>query len=609
MAPAPAPGLSRAEQGTAGKICPAPRLGGVNEPRRDDIPGWGRGAAWTDPGAPSVGRTLATSLAELGVERAFGVLGGGIAPFAAGLAASPIRFLHTRHEAGAVFAAIEAHFATGRPVLAVVTTGPGLFNALGGVMAARADGARLLLVSGATARTLVGRGAVQETSAHHLPGGLGQAGAMFHAAWQPESVDELPAIVSALAQGWGRPGGFVAHLALPLTLQTQLVGPDTQLTPPRWHQALPEPDPRVLDLVLDRLGGRAVVWVGHGARAAGPELATFVRAAQLPVLTTPRAKGVFPERDPLHLGVSGTGSSAGVDSFLAARPLDGALVLGTRLGEVSSLLSPRVVPRAGWVHVDLDPTAFAAAFPGTAGLGVVADCGRFLAALHVRATATGWYRRAHHPPMLLEAEPTAPSPRPDGDVGPAYLMHVVQELVVDGSDAVVMSEAGNAFSWCNHALRFASPGRYRTSAAWGSMGHFSAGAIGAAAAADRPVVAVVGDGAMLMNNEINTAVAYGLRVVWIVLNDAQLGLNQHGMTALGMTPVETQLPRTDFATFARCQGAIGLTVEREPELAPALAQALALPGPVVVDVRIDPTVPAPIVADRIRGLLAQGGGR
>lgn len=412
MAPAPAPGLSRAEQGTAGKICPAPRLDGVNEPRRDDIPGWGRGAAWTDPGAPSVGRTLATSLAELGIERAFGVLGGGIAPFAAGLAASPIRFLHTRHEAGAVFAAIEAHFATGRPALAVVTTGPGLFNALGGVMAARADGARLLLVSGATARTLVGRGAVQETSAHHLPGGLGQAGAMFHAAWQPESVDELPAIVSALAQGWGRPGGFVAHLALPLTLQTQLVGPDTQLTPPRWHQALPEPDPRVLDLVLDRLGGRAVVWVGHGARAAGPELATFVRAAQLPVLTTPRAKGVFPERDPLHLGVSGTGSSAGVDSFLAARPLDGALVLGTRLGEVSSLLSPRVVPRAGWVHVDLDPTAFAAAFPGTAGLGVVADCGRFLAALHVRATATGWYRRAHHPPMLLEAEPTAPSPRP-----------------------------------------------------------------------------------------------------------------------------------------------------------------------------------------------------
>ena len=178
--------------------------------------------------------------------------------------------------------------------------------------------------------------------------------------------------------------------------------------------------------------------------------------------------------------------------------------------------------------------------------------------------------------------------------------------IVDATDALIMSEAGNSFTWCNHALRFAAPHRYRTSAAWGSMGHFTAGAVGAALAGARRVVALVGDGAMLMNNEINTAVAYGASVLWIVSNDAQLGLNEHGMTALGMTPVETQLPRTDFAAFARSQGAAGLAVDREPALADALARALVTPGPVVLDVRVDPSVPAPIIAQRISSLRAQG---
>ena len=129
-----------------------------------------------------------------------------------------------------------------------------------------------------------------------------------------------------------------------------------------------------------------------------------------------------------------------------------------------------------------------------------------------------------------------------------------------------------------------------------------------ALAGSRRVVAVVGDGAMLMNNEINTAVQYGARVLWIVLNDAQLGLNQHGMTALGMCPVETQMPRTDFVAFARSQGADGAAVDTEADLDAALQIALAHDGPFVLDVRIDRTIPSPIVAERIRSLQRQAGG-
>jgi acetolactate synthase-1/2/3 large subunit len=192
-------------------------------------------------------------------------------------------------------------------------------------------------------------------------------------------------------------------------------------------------------------------------------------------------------------------------------------------------------------------------------------------------------------------------------VRPPFLLERLQRRIVEATDAVLMSEAGTSFTWCNAHLSFDEPGRYRTSAAWGSMGHFTTGCVGAALSSDRRVVAVVGDGAMLMNNELNTAAQYGARVIWVVLNDAQLGLNDHGMTALGMRPVETQLPRTDFVAFARSQGADGCAVTSEEEVDDALARALAADGPFVLDVRIDRTLPSPVVAERIRSLNRQAG--
>ena len=111
-----------------------------------------------------------------------------------------------------------------------------------------------------------------------------------------------------------------------------------------------------------------------------------------------------------------------------------------------------------------------------------------------------------------------------------------------------------------------------------------------------------------MNNEINTAVHYGARVVWIILNDAQLGLNEHGMRALGMRPVETQFPRTDFVAFAKSQGADGVAVSRADGLRAALRTALSAGKPFVVDVTIARSGPSPVVADRIAMVQRQSAG-
>lgn len=586
------------------------------EPARGEVVGWGSvGAAWAKPEAHGAARLVLDALQEAGVRSAFGILGGGIAPFAAGLEHSAIRFFHFRHEAGAGFAAIESYFETGRPGVVVVTTGPGLFNVLNAAMAARVDGAKLVVISGFTSRHQAGRGAVQETSLHSMPAELTRPGSLFHDVAIPETEAELVSALARIQRGLAAPGGFVAHLGLPLALQTQAfeAAPEKRkefgyLQAKQWRFAPAAPAPAALDACLDALADpTAVIWVGHGCLPAFAELIRFAEAADLPVISSPRAKGVFPEQHPLFIGVSGAGGSPAVRQWFVDRRPRHVLVVGSRLGEVTSFLAQDLVPAEGWIHVDIDPTAFGAAFPRPQGLGIVADATLFFVTLHARAEATDWFERR------------TPGPRPAprlrerwvpqaADVRPPYLMQCIQAQVVEGSDALIMSEAGTSFTWCNAHLQLATPGRYRTSAAWGSMGHFTTGCVGAALAERRQVVAVVGDGAMLMNNEINTAVQYGANVVWIVLNDAQLGLNQHGMTALGMRPVETQMPRTDFVAFARAQGADGVAVDTELALEAALHAALTRRGPFVLDVRIDRTIASPVVADRIRSLQRQAGG-
>ncbi len=575
-----------------------------------EVVGWGAGgAAWAAPEARSASRAIALALYDMGVREAFGLLGGGIAPFAAGLADTPIRFYHCRHEAGAGIAAIEAHFATGRPGVVVTTTGPGLFNALNAAMAARVDGAKLLVISGFTSRAQSGRGAIQETGVRTMPADLTRPGSIFHDVALPETEDELAQALGRIRRGFAGPGGFVAHLGLPLTLQTHmLTRPLAAAVPAAWTIDAPAPALAAIDACLAQLvDPTAAVWIGHGARAAGAALRRFVERAGLPVIASPRAKGVFPESHPLFVGVSGAGGSPAVREWFERQRPAHLLIVGTRLGEVTSFLAPTHTPSGGWTHVDLDPTAFGAAFPQVPGHGVVADAGAFFTALLERAEATDWFSRRAPGPICEQSIPEPLRARPVGDVRPDYLMQRLQACVVKATDAVVMSEAGTSFTWCNAGLRFDVPGRYRTSAAWGSMGHFTTGCLGAALVGDRPVVAVVGDGAMLMNNEINTAAQYRARVVWVVLNDAQFGLNEQGMTALGMRPVETQMPRTDFVAFARSQGVHGLAVDHERDLDDALARALAHDGPFLLDIRIDRSIPSPVIADRIRSLRRQAG--
>jgi acetolactate synthase-1/2/3 large subunit len=279
------------------------------------------------------------------------------------------------------------------------------------------------------------------------------------------------------------------------------------------------------------------------------------------------------------------------------------IVLGSRLGEFSSMWDERFVRPRGFLHVDLDPDAIGVAYPRAETHAIRADIDAFLRAVLAKLPTSLASRAA---PRFHGHRPPSPQiPRRHGLVRPQVLMEAIQRVMVEGSEALILTEAGNSFAWGNHSLYFPKPGRYRVSTSWGSMGHAVSGVLGAGLCRGEKAVAVAGDGAMLMNNELSTAVQYGVPAVWIILNDSQYGLIEHGMRSLGYVPEGTEIPRVDFVAIARAVGADGVRVSGEQELEAALAQAMAAPGPFVVDVLIDPVEPPP-VGSRVERLREQG---
>ena len=434
----------------------------------------------------SVSEALAHALVELGVRHAFGILGGAIVPFVSALGRTPVQIVNTRHETGAVFAAMEAYFASARPALVFTTTGPGVMNALNGVAAARWDGAKVLLVSGSTPAAQRGRWAFQETSPYTF-GDLGASPALFDFGTTLQDPGELEFVVRRLAAGFARPAGFVAHVALPIDLQARPAkGPRSYSCSFRTTIA---PDDATGDACARALSNEPfAIWLGFGARGAGREVEALVARTGAPVLATPRAKGIFPEDHPLFLGVSGLGGESSVARRLARYKPQRTVVLGTRLGEFSSFWRPEWVPPQGFIHVDVDPDVPGASYPTAPTLAVHAEIGAFLRALLARLPSAPASSPLVSLPSPVPAEDAEQDSSAAHGVRSSVLLRAVQRVVVDGSDAIVLTEAGNAFAWCSRVLHFRSSGRYRVSTGYSSMGHSVAGVVGAALASGKPAV-------------------------------------------------------------------------------------------------------------------------
>ncbi|MEM8962567.1 MAG: thiamine pyrophosphate-dependent enzyme [Acidobacteriota bacterium] len=552
----------------------------------------------------SLSSALVTYLHAIGVEQSFGIIGGAIGVLYDALEDSAIQVRHFRHESGAAFAATEAHFATNKPTLVFTTTGPGLLNALTGMTAAKWDGAKVVMISGSTSAPQRGRWATQESSSYTMSqDALYCRGPLFDYGVRVEHPAEFQAVSRRLGAGLLRPGGFIAHVSIPISLQSSRIDlpPQGVLT----RVTAPTVATDDLDTCIDLLSqGSFAIWLGFGARDAAPAVRKLIEKTGAPVFCSPRAKGIIPEHHPRFVGVTGIGGHHSVSEYMLQYRPERVLVLGTRLGEATSFWDRDLVPEHGFVHVDLDPEVPGSAYPDVPTIGIQAEVGSFLEGLIDRWPHDVSSKVASEPIVMPIRDELGPL-REEGPVRPQALMRAIQRKVVNETEALVMSECGNSFAWCNHHLRFPSAKRYRVSTLFGSMGHCAAGVVGAAMARAGKAVAITGDGSMLMNSEISTAVQYNTQAVWIVLNDAGYGMCESGQKVLGLNSGQLSMPSVDFVSFARSMGADGIRVKRETDLEAALEQAMTAIKPFVVDVVIDRDEPSPLM-ERFESLLRQG---
>jgi acetolactate synthase-1/2/3 large subunit len=261
-----------------------------------------------------------------GIDAVFGIPGGNIAAFQQGLRAhSKLRFIITSHEGGAAYMADGYARATGKLGVCLVTSGPGVMNALTGIASAHLDEVPLLVISGQVATDRFGLSAIQESTSAC---GVDTAALLHHATALSTSVvdpQSFPRLLTkALRTAMGHPKAAV-HLSIPSNVSRQTIA-RTPVPPSHEKLETRAPAARMDDiraLLVGLLSGkRPLILLGSGAREAlgqfEREFSIFIQRHRIPVVTSLRGKGIYSERDPWCLGVVGTAADPRAEAYLRA---------------------------------------------------------------------------------------------------------------------------------------------------------------------------------------------------------------------------------------------------------------------------------------------------
>lgn len=557
---------------------------------------------------------IATWFEEIQVEHYFGYAGGAIWPFMDALVDHPnMEGIQAKHESHAVHMADIYYRTTGRIAPVLVTKGPGLLNCVGGVASAMHDMSAVLVIAGSGSTHFLGKGGMQEIYYHGFEDAVSVMRPVTKGAWllvRPDTVIEVLNQAYKLATS-GRPGPVFVQV--PFDVQQAEIEGEIESPRRRAVTSRARPDAESMARVVDLLANaeRPVLLAGGGAARAHGGADAFRAVAerlQIPVATTLTAKGLLDETHPLSLGV--VGRSGTPPAAEATRNADVVVAVGARFSDnhTSNWRAGKIydVGRTKIVQVDLDFAEVGRNYP--VDVGIAGDATVFLlellAAAESGAISTRWqgwteqataswdeWRREIAPLLAAETSP----------VHPARLCHDIGEALA-AVDGRVFIDIGDVVQYAEPYMTIRGPGRWHIAPGMAEMGWASSGVLGAAAAdPSRPAVALVGDGAFNMTSQIlATAVEYQLPAVWVILNNAELGIERKGSAMVfdrvhpwsRFVRKDTGEPyNPDYTLLAQANGAEGARVEDPRELRGVLDRALQGGTPFVIDVVQDTTVP------------------
>ncbi|MHB1716587.1 MAG: thiamine pyrophosphate-dependent enzyme [Acidimicrobiales bacterium] len=600
-------------------------------------------------------QALIKSLEMQRVEVMFGLPGGAILPVYDPIIDSSIRHILVRHEQGAGHMAEGYAHVTGRPGVAMVTSGPGATNIVTPLADAYMDSVPLVVVTGQVATTSIGTDAFQESDITGITMGVTKHN------WLVTDAADIPRVVAEAfhVATTGRPGPVLIDLPKDVanaTMEWYWPGP-SDLDLPGYHPVT-EGDPvlvrRAAELLL--AAERPVIYAGGGilkARAC-EALLELVERTGIPVVTTLMARGSVPDSHPLCLGMPGMHGN--YTAVTAMQRSDLLVALGSRFDDRVTGKVGTFAPEAKIIHVDIDPAEHHKV--RRADIAIAGDCRlvieELLSALDALGLpacpgsgragtpgvpaapgAAGVVRRPGATPMDASpgAEPVPGSPAPafprerldpwraqlaewqerfplgyigqagEGGLKPQYVLETLRDATPD--DTIVASGVGQHQMFASQWWRFEHPYTWVNSGGLGTMGFGVPAAIGAKVGRpDRMVWAIDGDGCFQMTaQELVTASSERIPVKIAILNNAYLGMVRQWQEMFyeerySEVYLSPDLP--DYVGWAESMGCVGLRVTAPEEVGPAIDKANAVDDrPVVIDFRTD-------AAEKVYPMVAAG---
>jgi pyruvate dehydrogenase (quinone) len=555
--------------------------------------------------------TLVDRLRQWGVDTIFGFAGDGIGEILEVLRrdGGRMRFITVRHEESAAFAACAYAKLTGRLGVCMATSGPGGVHLINGLYDAKGDDAPVLAITGHTWTRLIGTHYQQDVPLERL--------FMDVAAYSERlaSPDHLPraldeAIKTSLA------ARTVAHLCVPRDIAKQPVT-DTGGSVPSLVRELfatarpPLPDENALQAAAEIInaGRRVAILSGRGAIPARAEVIQLAELVAGPIIKPLLGKPSVPDDSPYTTGGIGLlGTAPSVD---ALRECDTLVIVGSSFPYLDFYPKP---DRAKTVQIDLDPTRIGLRHP--ADVGLAGDSKEVLGALlplvqrkEDRSFLEKAQKRMRSWKKLMEDRAS----RMTTPMKPQVVFHQLSRLLDD--DAIITCDAGTDTTWLSRHVQMRGEMQFALSGTLSSMGCALPYSVGAAVAyPGRQVVCVAGDGAFTMlMGELATLARYDLPVkIVLVKNDELNQVRWEQIVQFGYPEFAVELQPIDFAAVARACGASGHTLDDPTQAEAVLREALAEPGPALVECVVDanePPMPGKLTTDQAIGLakaLARG---
>lgn len=549
------------------------------------------------------GEIVGRGLTEYGVAYAAGIPGHGVWSLLDGLLQDgcDVPLLQVFHEQSAVHIADGYWRASGRPMAALTSIGPGAANTVMGLATALADSVSLLTISGGPATHMRGHGIMQELDRHEANGFQGALGAVTKKHFEARTVGELPFIMHRAfnAMLTGRPGPV--HIEVPMDIQAEAADVELHDLERRLPIGRLHPDPDAIEAAARVIHGaqRPVIAIGGGviSSEAGSELQALAEALNAPVVTTWQGKSGFPEDHRLFGGAVGqTGTTAG--NGIAA-DADVLISVGCRFTDWSASSYRKGIsfslPPGKLIQIDIDPQEIGKNYP--AEVGILADARTALAALVDAVDARSAAHSADHLAQLhaLKAEwENHVERRTNSSEFPFTSQRPLRDLRrVMARDGFVIAGSGNPQGAVKQSFAVYEPRTFMTSGGYSSMGWAVPAAIGAKLAhPNRQVACVLGDGDFLMTaQELGIVAQHNIPVCFVVANNQGYMSIRGGQRKITDRHVLSEFTRHDgspygvaVADVARGFGVNSWRVESADSLESILRKAIESDEPAVVEV-------------------------